>query len=108
LPNPSQYVSNLFNEMNNGKGEKSCTSVKAGDNIVLLGYPKNKPKDIVSYSSGKILSYESPYYVSSATGISGYSGGIAVSLQEDCNIGIPTYQKSGDITKSLILDAFKY
>lgn len=108
ITQPSEYISNLAK--NPIAISKDCKSTKpdSTDDIVILGYPIGKPKDDISYAQGKIVGYQDRYFVSTATIVSGYSGGVAVSLKDNCYLGIPTYSQKDDLSKSLILDINKF
>jgi hypothetical protein len=105
---PSEYISNLVkNNQTTGKDCKTANS-ESTDDIVIMGYPMGKPKDDISHSQGKIVGYNERFFISTATMISGYSGGVAVSLKDNCYLGIPTYAQKDDLSKSLILDSNKF
>lgn len=108
ITQPSEYVSNIAK--NPIAISKDCKNTKpdSTDDIVILGYPIGKPKDDISYAQGKIVGYQDKYFVSTATIVSGYSGGVAVSLKDNCYLGIPTYSQKDDLSKSLILDINKF
>lgn len=108
IKQPSEYVSNLIK--NNQITGKDCktTNPESTDDIVIMGYPIGKPKDDISYSQGKIVGYNERFFISTATMVSGYSGGVAVSLKDNCYLGIPTYAQKDDLSKSLILDSNKF
>jgi hypothetical protein len=108
ITQPSEYVSNLAK--NPIAISRDCKNAKpdSTDDIVIMGYPIGKPKDDISYAQGKIVGYQDRYFVSTATIVSGYSGGVAVSLKDNCYLGIPTYSQKDDLSKSLILDINKF
>lgn len=108
ITQPSEYVSNLAK--NPIAISRDCKNAKpdSTDDIVIMGYPIGRPKYDISYSQGKIVGYQEKYFVSTATIVSGYSGGVAVSLKDNCYLGIPTYAKGDDLSKSLILDINKF
>ncbi len=108
ITQPSEYVSNLAK--NPIAISRDCKNTKpdSTDDVVIMGYPMGRPKDDISYSQGKIVGYQEKYFVSTATIVSGYSGGVAVSLKDNCYLGIPTYAQKDDLSKSLILDINKF
>lgn len=108
ITQPSEYVSNLAK--NPIAISRDCKNAKpdSTEDIVIMGYPMGKPKDDISYAQGKIVGYQDKYFVSTATIVSGYSGGVAVSLKDNCYLGIPTYAQKDDLSKSLILDINKF
>lgn len=108
ITQPSEYISNLAKNSITTSRDCKTTKPESTDDIVILGYPIGKPKDDISYAQGKIVGYQDKYFVSTATIVSGYSGGVAVSLKDNCYLGIPTYSQKDDLSKSLILDINKF
>ncbi len=108
ITQPSEYISNLAKNSITTSRDCKATKPESTDDIVILGYPMGKPKDDISYAKGKIVGYQDRYFVSTATIVSGYSGGVAVSLKDNCYLGIPTYSQKDDLSKSLILDINKF
>jgi hypothetical protein len=108
ITQPSEYISNLVKNSITTSRDCKATKPESTDDIVILGYPMGKPKDDISYAKGKIVGYQDRYFVSTATIVSGYSGGVAVSLKDNCYLGIPTYSQKDDLSKSLILDINKF
>ena len=104
ISKPSEYVASLIN--NSQITSRDCKNTKpdSTDDLVILGYPK----DSVSYSRGKITGYTERFFVSSAIITDGYSGGISVSLKDNCYLGIPTYSGKDDSSKSFIFDVNKF
>lgn len=103
---PTEYIKEVIQNSSKKRDCKNKT-VDSTDDIVIIGYPQGKPKNDISYNTGKIVGYLDDYFISTATMISGYSGGVAVSLKDNCFLGTPTFQKKDDLTKSLILDINK-
>lgn len=108
IAQPSEYISNLVKNKKITVNDCLRANADSTDEIVILGYPIGKPKDDISYAQGKIVGYQDKYFVSTATIVSGYSGGVAVSLKDNCYLGIPTYSQKDDLSKSLILDINKF
>lgn len=108
ITQPSEYVSNLVKNKKITVNDCIRANAESTDDIVIMGYPMGKPKDDISYAQGKIDGYQDKYFVSTATIVSGYSGGVAVSLKDNCYLGIPTYSQKDDLSKSLILDINKF
>lgn len=104
---PTESITDLLK--NDKQISNDCKNVKidSTENIAILGYPIGSNKSEVSIVKGLITEYEDYFYVSSATIVSGYSGGVAISLKDNCYLGIPTYAKKDDLSKSLILDVNK-
>lgn len=107
IKEPTESVTNLLK--NDKQISKDCKNVKldSSEKIAVLGYPIGSNKSEVSVVKGFVTGYEDYFYISSATIVSGYSGGVAISLKDNCYLGIPTYAKGDDISKSLILDVNK-
>lgn len=104
---PTEYIKEVIK---NSGTKRDCqnTNPNSTDDLVILGYPQGKSKNDISYTTGKIVGYLDPYFISSATIINGYSGGVAVSLKDNCFLGTPTYAQKDDLSKSLILDINKF
>jgi len=73
------------------------SQVNLGDQIVILGYPAIGTKNGITATEGIISGIETDYYVTSAKIDHGNSGGAAISVKNDCWIGIPTWAASGSI-----------
>lgn len=73
------------------------SQVNLGDQIVILGYPAIGTQNGITATEGIISGIENDYYVTSAKIDHGNSGGAAVSVKNDCWIGIPTWAASGSI-----------
>jgi hypothetical protein len=108
ITQPSEYVSTLSKNTRFTVNDCIKANQDSTDDIVIMGYPMGKPKDDISYSQGKIVGYKDRYFISTTTIISGYSGGVTVSLKDNCYLGIPTYSQKEDSSKSLILDINKF
>lgn len=107
ITQPSSYVSELTKaQLTN---TKDCPANQdSTDNIIIVGYPKGSSKEDISYKEGQLVGYRNPYFISSATVVEGYSGGIAVSLKDNCFVGTVSAAYKEDMTKSLILDVNKF
>lgn len=68
-----------------------------GDKIIVLGYPAIGTSGGITATEGIISGIESDYYVTSAKIDHGNSGGAAISVKNDCYLGIPTWAQSGSI-----------
>ena len=82
---------------------------KIGDEVVILGYPVNGSSQGITITRGIISGIESNYYVTDAKVEHGNSGGAAISLKDDCYLGIPTYVQGGSLeslARILKADAF--
>lgn len=77
-----------------------CSSnIDLGEKIAILGYPANggtgDAASAITVTQGIISSFDGMYYVTDAKIDHGNSGGIAISIKEDCFLGIPTWAESG-------------
>ena len=75
-----------------------CPDVaEIGEKIVVLGYPGNGSKEGITVTEGIISGYDHAYYVTSAKIDHGNSGGIAISLKNNCIVGIPSASVGGKL-----------
>lgn len=89
----SYYLTNLTK-----RGGFYCSNEpEIGDKVVVLGYPGIGSSKGITVTEGIISGIESYYYVTSAKIDHGNSGGIAVSVKNDCIIGIPSASVAGSI-----------
>ncbi|MHB8913805.1 MAG: S1 family peptidase [Minisyncoccota bacterium] len=102
---------NIINLIARSK-KKFCTSIPSvGDTVVILGYPAIGASSGITATEGIISGYDGDYYVTSAKIDHGNSGGAAIDLKNNCDLGIPTYVISGQleslarILKAQALDA---
>ena len=68
-----------------------------GDEIVILGYPSIGSQTDITATEGIISGYDGYYYITSAKVEQGNSGGVAILINENCNLGIPTAAVTGKI-----------
>ena len=68
-----------------------------GDMVVILGYPSIGAENDITATEGIISGYENPYYITSAKLEQGNSGGAAISVKDDCYLGIPTFVRAGNL-----------
>ncbi len=85
----------------NSLSEKSfnaCADDPAvGANIVILGYPGIGSQTDITATEGIISGFDGNYYITSAKVERGNSGGAAISLKQNCYLGIPTFTRTGVI-----------
>jgi len=62
-----------------------------------LGYPTVGSRQDITATEGIISGFDGNYFITSAKVEEGNSGGIAVSVKEDCYLGIPTYAEIGNV-----------
>lgn len=104
---PTESITSLLK--NDKEVSENCKNIKfdSTENIAILGHPTGSNKLDISVTKGVVTGYEEYFYISSASVVTGYSGGVAISLRDNCYLGIPTYAKRDDLSKSLILDVNK-
>lgn len=92
VTNPSELMKSL-------KTPQSICRAKAsvGDEVVIIGYPSIGSSRDVTATEGIISGYDGEYYITSAKIEHGNSGGIAVLVKNDCNLGIPTAVVAGSL-----------
>jgi len=66
-----------------------------GEQLVILGYPRTGAENGITATEGIISGFEKPYYITSAKIEQGNSGGGAVSVSENCFLGMPTLAIAG-------------
>lgn len=108
IKEPTQSIKDLIVKASVVEKDCSQKQMATSTSIAILGYPTGSDKTKVSVSKGSIVDYDKEYIISSATVVSGYSGGIAISLKDNCYLGIPTFAKRDDLSKSLILNVNKF
>ena len=69
----------------------------AGDEIVVLGYPRIGAEKDVTATEGILSGYEGSYYITSAKLERGNSGGATILVKDDCYLGIPAFVRAGDL-----------
>ncbi len=68
-----------------------------GDPMVILGYPGIGSKTDITATDGIVAGYDKDFYITSAKVERGNSGGAAISVTQNCYIGIPTFVQVGGI-----------
>jgi hypothetical protein len=94
IKNPTAYMRNVIE--NNG-GPTCNKKAELGEKIVILGWPGIGDQNDVTVTDGIISGYDGNYYITSAKVEHGNSGGIAISLKNNCYLGIPTFVAKGEI-----------
>lgn len=69
----------------------------AGERMAVLGYPTIGVKGDVTVTEGIISGYEDNFYIVSAKIEKGMSGGVAVLIDKNCYLGIPTFVQAGEV-----------
>lgn len=92
IRSPGPYV------LSTAKVINFCTKrAVAGEQLVILGYPGiGSPTDVTA-TEGIISGYDGGYYITSAKVEHGSSGGAAISLKNNCYLGIPSYVSIGQL-----------
>jgi S1-C subfamily serine protease len=89
---------NNLKELISNSKKRFCSSMpNVGDQIVVLGYPAIGASSGVTATEGIISGYDGDYYVTSAKVDHGNSGGAAIDVKNNCDLGIPTYVTSGQL-----------
>ena len=68
-----------------------------GDKVITLGFPGVGAEDSVTVTDGIISGIEDDFYVTSAKIEKGNSGGAAISMKNNCFLGLPTLVVVGKI-----------
>ncbi len=95
--NPDTYIKSLTTV------KKTFTEVfcqykaSLGEKIAILGYPTIGTIGDITATEGIISGYDGDFYITSAKIERGNSGGIALSIEKNCILGIPTFAKKGEI-----------
>lgn len=90
---PSDYMKTLASS-----GVPICKeTASVGDSIVILGYPGIGSQTDITATEGIISGRDGSHYITSAKIERGNSGGVAISVKNNCYLGIPTFAKAGEI-----------
>ncbi len=68
-----------------------------GEKVVILGYPSIGAQESVTATEGIIAGFDEDYYTTSAKIDKGNSGGAAISITENCFLGLPTLVFAGRV-----------
>lgn len=113
IKQPSEHLKWLMSLPDYKKTQIDCKSkqILVGSDLAILGYPKGSDKSQASVIKGKVLSTSSStseYITSDIKMQEGLAGGVTISQSNNCYVGIATFAKKEDSTKSLILDVNKF
>lgn len=90
IKNPDIYI-----KENTISLDQFCTkNPDIGASILVLGYPSIGASQSITATDGIIAGYDGDYYVTSAKVNRGNSGGIAIDVEKNCYLGIPTYSET--------------
>ena len=90
IKNPDMYIKQNVGSLS------SCSEIKLGEKIATFGFPGIGSKRGITVTEGIISGEEENYYVTSAKIDSGNSGGIAISVDNNCFIGTLTATAVGE------------
>jgi hypothetical protein len=79
-----------------GSGALCSSRASIGQRLVILGYPATGSLEDITATEGIVSGYDGVYYTTSAKIESGNSGGLAISLENNCYLGIPTATVAGN------------
>lgn len=94
IKSPTPYMKQVIGS--NG-GPMCSKKAELGEKILILGYPGIGDQNDVTATDGIVSGYDGDYYITSAKVESGNSGGVAISLKNNCYLGIPTFVQMGNI-----------
>ena len=90
---PNDYIKSLLQN-----SPSLCSKTPTlGDSVAILGYPSIGDQKNVTVTEGIIAGFDSDYFITSAKVEKGNSGGAAVSLENNCYLGTPTFSRTGEI-----------
>ena len=77
---------------------KYCKTVpNLGDPVIMLGFPAIGSPTGVTVTQGIISGYDGDYFITDAKIDHGNSGGVAINLDGNCYLGLPTWAATGEI-----------
>ncbi|RJR27906.1 serine protease [candidate division WWE3 bacterium] len=95
ITEPDQFI---FSLITNVKKERLCLDgINLGDKIIALGYPGIGASGDVTVTDGIISGSEDEFYISTVKLDYGNSGGLAIHVEKNCYLGIPTASVAGEI-----------
>jgi hypothetical protein len=94
IKNPTSHMRSVLSNY----GAQFCTKrASLGEQLLVLGYPGIGDQNDVTVTDGIISGYEGSYYITSAKVEHGTSGGAAISVKDNCYLGIPSYASVGSV-----------
>jgi len=91
IDNPDNYIANM-------RDGKYCKTVpNLGDPVIMLGFPAIGSPTGVTVTQGIISGYDGDYFITDAKIDHGNSGGVAINLDGNCYLGLPTWAATGEI-----------
>jgi len=92
IENPTSYMQTVVTKTVGCKEKPDI-----GEKVVVLGYPGIGANLDITATEGIVSGYEAPYYITSAKIEHGNSGGVAIWVEKNCNLGIPTLVATGTL-----------
>lgn len=93
INNPSNYIKSMKNPSYN-----YCqTTPNLGDKVVMLGFPAIGSPTGITVTQGIISGYDGDYFITDAKIDHGNSGGVAINVEDNCYLGLPTWAAAGEI-----------
>lgn len=92
IANPTNYMQSVTTKT---LGCKETPDI--GEKIIVLGYPGIGANFDITATEGIVSGYEPPYYITSAKIEHGNSGGVAIWVEKNCDLGIPTLVTTGEL-----------
>lgn len=94
IKSPTPYMKEIIQNLWDGNCKNKA---ELGEKILIIGYPGIGDQNDVTVTDGIVSGYDGNYYITSAKIEHGNSGGVAISLKNNCYLGIPTFAVSGSI-----------
>lgn len=93
IKNPPASMKKVASSLNS-----VCKSAApSGERVAVLGYPTIGVKGDVTVTEGIISGYEDNSYIVSAKIEKGMSGGVAILIDKNCYLGVPTFVRAGEV-----------
>lgn len=93
---PTQHVVDLL-ASEDTTDDAFCKFVPdIGDQVAIVGYPGIGASEDITATEGIISGFDGDYYITSAKIEHGNSGGVAISIKNNCILGIPTFVEVGE------------
>lgn len=95
IKNPTSYLQTILKTF---QWDNDCkNTAELGEKILVLGYPGIGDKNDITATDGIISGYDGNYYITSAKIEHGNSGGVAISVKNNCFLGIPSFADVGSV-----------
>lgn len=91
IDNPDNYIASM-------RDGKYCKTVpNLGDQVIMLGFPAIGSPTGITVTQGIISGYDGDYFITDAKIDHGNSGGVAINLDGNCYLGLPTWAAAGEV-----------